>query len=265
LVPADGDVVTDAAGLHRRAAFSRGDEGRGPDALARVPLPPAGRRDVLDLVGDARAVVESLDDYLGRDAHAVVRHLQRVLADGHGDDRRDAARFGGVQPVVDDLLQDRGGPEFLPVPDLFFEFLGREELVRAVDGDVFAVKGRGSDRPVLVSRNLCCYTHAVYLLWPRSRADATDKNTSATGDTPVAFALRRPPVAASDCSTTSQTRRGRAERLRPSTPATSRTTPRVLAGPTDRAGTAGGGQASSPTRQPTRATSSSASPHAMRL
>ena len=80
--------------------------------------------------GPPCVVDQALDDG-GRDAGPRVLNRDQLLVDGDYDDRRFTLFLGGVDGVVDNLLEDDRRPVLERVPDLFGQLGSRGELGEA--------------------------------------------------------------------------------------------------------------------------------------
>ena len=124
-----GDLVTHAAGVDLDpAALAVEDERHRHQRLQRVALRAAVGRDVRLAGTDADAEVENVLDHLRRQPGAVVGDGDPVLVDADGDLRRGPGFLAGVEPVVDQLLEDDERPVLGLVPGLRDQLLAAAEI-----------------------------------------------------------------------------------------------------------------------------------------
>jgi hypothetical protein len=143
-----GDPMADPAGLDHQRVADAERERDADDRLEGVALQPSGRRAVGGLVGHQHREVQHAGDQVGRHAGTVVGDgdAQVVAAVGGVDSDlgRGSGGLGGVQGVVDQLLDDHLAEPVGGLAGLGLEGAQLEELGRARGRERLALQGRAA-------------------------------------------------------------------------------------------------------------------------
>jgi hypothetical protein len=131
-VDGEAEPVQGAAGLDLdQAGRAVEGEGHGEDGLERVALGAAGRADVGLAGADPDGEVEDVRDDIAGDAWPLVRDLEHRSVEADVDHGRKVGRLGGVEAVVDELLERDLGPLVRRVADLGGELARGGEVEEA--------------------------------------------------------------------------------------------------------------------------------------
>ena len=135
-VDADLDHVPDTPCFdHGPAAVAVEDERHGNDGLEGVTLGATGRTDVGLARADPDAEVEHVLDHLSRDARAVVLDGNPAIVNHNRDGRRATGLLGGVDRIVNELLEDHQRPGSPLMADLGDQLLLGGEVEQATGAE----------------------------------------------------------------------------------------------------------------------------------